>query len=89
MMSDNDCSFPQRRNRHVSKCFFQRFDHIIKPNYAKHILAAEYKIKYKYNHKYLGYEFSSIIFEKSTRNQVTGYELTSRMWLRVDFLGTG
>ena len=67
----------------------ERFDHIIKPNYAKHILAAEYKIKYKYNHKYLGYEFSSIIFEKSTRNQVTGYELTSRMWLRVDFLGTG
>ena len=33
----------------------ERFDHIIKPNYAKHILAAEYKIKYKYNHKYLGY----------------------------------
>ena len=30
-----------------------------------------------------------IIFEKSTRNQVTGYELTSRNWLRVDFLGTG
>ena len=36
-----------------------------------------------------GYEFSSIIFEKSTRNQVTGYELTFPMWLRVDFLGTG
>ena len=30
-----------------------------------------------------GYEFSSIIYEKSTRYQVTGYELTSRMWLRV------
>ena len=24
---------------------------------------------------------------ESTRNQVTGYELTSRMWLRVDFPG--
>ena len=36
-----------------------------------------------------GYEFSSIIFEKSTRRQGTGYGLTFRMWLRVDFLGTG
>ena len=36
-----------------------------------------------------GYEFSSIIVEKSTRNQVTGYEMTSSLWLRVDFPGTG
>ena len=38
-----------------------------------YMLVAEYKIKYKYNHKYLdkeyfGYEFSSIIVEKLTRN---------------------
>ena len=25
----------------------------------------------------------------STLNQVTGYELTSQLWLRVDFPGTG
>ena len=31
-----------------------------------------------------GYEFLSIIFEKSTRNQVTGYEWTS--WVRVDLV---
>ena len=36
-----------------------------------------------------GYEFSSKIVKKSTRNQVTGYELTSQLWLRVDFQGTG
>ena len=35
------------------------------------------------------YEFSSIIVEKSTRNQVTGYELTSPLRVRVDFPGTG
>ena len=35
-----------------------------------------------------GYEFSSIIVEKSIRNQVTGNELTSSLWLRVDFPGT-
>ena len=34
------------------------------------------------------YDFSSIIVEKSTRNQVTGYE-TSLLWLRVDFQCTG
>ena len=32
-----------------------------------------------------GYEFLSIILEKSTFNQVTGYELTSPLWLQVDF----
>ena len=36
-----------------------------------------------------GYEFSSKIVKKSTHNQVTGYELTSQLWLRVDFQGTG
>ena len=36
-----------------------------------------------------GYEFSSIIVVKSTRNQVTGYELTSPLQVRVDFTGTG
>ena len=35
------------------------------------------------------YEFSSILVDKATRDQVTGYELTSPMWLRVDFQGTG
>ena len=37
-----------------------------------------------------GYELTSPLERReSTRNQVTGYELTSRMWLRGDFLGTG
>ena len=51
-------------------------------------------VEYEYNLNILirnmvGYEFSSIIVEKSTRNQVNGYELTSSLWLRVDFPGTG
>ena len=36
-----------------------------------------------------GYAFSSIIVDKATPNQVTGYELTYPLWLRVDFQGTG
>ena len=39
--------------------------------------------------EYFGYEFSSIIVEKSTRKQVTGYELTFPLLLRLDFQGTG
>ena len=36
------------------------------------------------------YELTSPLERReSIRNQVTGYELTFRMWLRVDFLGTG
>ena len=55
-----------------------------------YILVSEYK--YNLNiliRNMVGYEFSSIIVEKSTRNQVNGYELTSSLWLRVDFPGTG
>ena len=36
-----------------------------------------------------GYEFSSIIAEKSTRNHETSYKLTSPLRVRVDFTGTG
>ena len=39
MMSNIDCSFPQRQNRHVYKrenmnVLFNDCNHIIKPNYA-------------------------------------------------------
>ena len=36
-----------------------------------------------------GYQFSSRIVEKSTRNQMTGYELTYPLRVRVDFPGKG
>ena len=49
--------------------------------------------EYKYNLKYLDKDFWVRVNVnnclKSTRNQVTGYELTSPLWLRVDFPGTG
>ena len=32
---------------------------------------------------------SPLLRRESTHNQVTGYELTSPLWVRVDFLGTG
>ena len=81
----------QNYNFCPSSCTFNSW-YVNKYSRDLHILVRDNK----YNLKYLniiknmfGYECSSRIVEKSTRNQVTGYKLTSPLWVWVNFLGKG